>query len=53
MNLKDFKEKIKNLNWDDFMTIYKIRDHYCKDKQSILEIEHSKRASRFNEYMSF
>ena len=53
MNLEDFESNIKKLSWDDFMTIYKIRDQYSKEKQLILATEYSKRAENFNKYMSF
>ena len=55
-NLKyivQFQQYLEKLNWDDFMTIYKIRDRYDKDEQELLATEYAKRALNFNQYMSF
>jgi len=53
LNLKDFKEKIKNLCWDDFMMIYENRSLYDSERHKAIVIEHSRRSSDFNRYMSF
>ena len=53
MNLKDFKEKIEKLSWDDFMTVFGARDLYSEEMKEAIKKEHSRRASQFNKYMSF
>ena len=53
MNLEDFESNIKKLSWDEFMTIYKIRDQYSEKQQKIICAEYSRRAENFNKYMSF
>jgi len=53
INLKDFKVKIKNLCWDDFMMIYENRYQYDSERHEIIVTEHGRRCSEFNRYMSF
>jgi hypothetical protein len=53
ISLKEFKEKIKNLCWDDFMMIYQNRSLYDEERQKVIDTEHGRRCTEFNRYMCF
>ena len=52
-NLKEFAEKLTNLSYDDFMTIYENRSLYEADLQIIINKENNRRCNDYNRYMSF